>query len=240
MDLPKEPTPRREGHEGRTILIYGQPKIGKSTFASKFPGALFLECEPGLSEMEVYKVQTYTWSAFLDACAAIAAGKHDFKTIVVDTCDNAYIYCTEYILKQHGIAHEDDLKRGKGWAFVRAEWHRVLAKLAGLPYTLIMVSHARENEIETRTGKIVKTFPSLPSRARGTLLGLVDIIALADVEVANNTASDDCDTMHVLRCRPHPAYEAGDRTGKLPDTLPLDYEAFDAALRGKEEETDAP
>ena len=30
----------------------------------------------------------------------------------------------------------------------------------------------------------------------------------------------------VLRTKPHPTYEAGDRTGRLPDVLPLDYSAF--------------
>jgi hypothetical protein len=34
----------------------------------------------------------------------------------------------------------------------------------------------------------------------------------------------------VLRTKPAKHYEAGDRTGRLPETLPLDYAAFTAAL----------
>ena len=30
----------------------------------------------------------------------------------------------------------------------------------------------------------------------------------------------------VMRTKPHPTYEAGDRTGRLPEQLPLDYDAF--------------
>jgi len=33
----------------QTILLYGSPKLGKSSFASKEPGSLFFECEPGLN-----------------------------------------------------------------------------------------------------------------------------------------------------------------------------------------------
>ena len=36
----------------------------------------------------------------------------------------------------------------------------------------------------------------------------------------------------VLRTKPHPTYEAGDRTGRLPEMLPLDYAAFNSAFSG--------
>lgn len=107
----------------QTILLYGSPKLGKSSFASKAPGSLFLECEPGLNHLEVYKVPTYSWEAFLEACKLVAKGDHNFKTIVIDTVDNVTIE-------------------------------------------------------------------------------------------------------RVVRTKPHPTYEAGDRTGRLPELLPLDYEHF--------------
>ena len=31
----------------QTILLYSAPKLGKSTFAGRFPEAIFFECEPG-------------------------------------------------------------------------------------------------------------------------------------------------------------------------------------------------
>ncbi len=34
----------------------------------------------------------------------------------------------------------------------------------------------------------------------------------------------------VLRTKPHPTYEAGDRTGRLPEIVPLDYDAFVSAF----------
>ena len=33
----------------QSILLYGVPKLGKSSFASQFPEARFFECEPGLN-----------------------------------------------------------------------------------------------------------------------------------------------------------------------------------------------
>ena len=39
-----------------TILNYSAPKFGKSTWASKFPEAIFFECEPGLNHLEAEAV----------------------------------------------------------------------------------------------------------------------------------------------------------------------------------------
>jgi vancomycin permeability regulator SanA len=76
---------------------------------------------------------------------------------------------------KHGIDYEGDMAHGKGWALVKNEWHRVLTRLASLPYGLILISHAVDKTIETRTGEFTKTQPSLPDRARNVVLGLVDI-----------------------------------------------------------------
>lgn len=209
----------------QTILLYSAPKLGKSTFASRFPEAIFFECEPGLSHLEVFKVPTYTWEDFLAACNLVAQGDHPFKTIVIDTADNAFKFCSEHVCGKHGIEYEGDMGHGKGWALVKNEWHRVLTRLASLPYGLILISHAQDKTIETRTGEYTKTQPSLPDRARNVVLGMVDMILYCDA-VPRKDASGNVMIDRMMRTKPHPTYEAGDRTGRLPDPLPLDYDAF--------------
>jgi hypothetical protein len=209
----------------QTILLYSAPKLGKSTFASQFPEALFFECEPGLNHLEVFKMPTYKWEDFLEACKLAAKGDHQFKTLVIDTVDNAFKMCSEYVCSKHGIDYEGDLGHGKGWALVKNEWHRVLTRLASLPYGLILISHAQDKTIETRTGEYTKTQPSLPDRARNVVLGLVDIILFGD-SMPKKDASGNVTVERVLRTKPHPTYEAGDRTGRLPELLPLDYQSF--------------
>jgi hypothetical protein len=225
VTLPTQRTKPTTDLGKQTVLLYSAPKLGKSTFASRWPDAVFFECEPGLSHLEVYKVPTYTWDDFLAACKLVAQGNHPFQTIVVDTVDNAFRSCTEAVCGKHGIEYEGDMAHGKGWALVKNEWHRVLTRLASLPYGLILVSHAVDKTIETRTGEYTKTQPSLPDRARGVVLGLVDMILYGDA-VPRKDAAGNVTIDRVLRTKPHPTYEAGDRTGRLPDVLPLDYDAF--------------
>ena len=96
-------------------------------------------------------------------------GRHPFKTIIVDTVDNAYRMCADHVCAKFKIEHESDLGYGKSWALINNEFHRVHTKLAFLPYGLFLVSHSVEREIETRTGKytrIVRTLPDKPSPVR--------------------------------------------------------------------------
>ncbi|MCA9173058.1 MAG: ATP-binding protein [Planctomycetales bacterium] len=225
LTLPKQRTKPITELDKQTILLYSAPKLGKSTFASRFPEAIFFECEPGLSHLEVYKVPTYKWEDFLAACKLVAQGNHPFKTIVIDTADNAFKFCSEYVCGKHNIEYEGDMGHGKGWALVKNEWHRVLTRLASLPYGLVLISHAQDKTIETRTGEYTKTQPSLPDRARNVVLGLVDMILYCDA-VARKDATGNVIIDRVMRTKPHPTYEAGDRTGRLPEMLPLDYDAF--------------
>ncbi len=148
---------------------------------------------------------TYSWEAFLEACKLVAKGDHNFKTIVIDTVDNAFKMCSDYVCAKHGIEYEGDMGHGKGWALVKNEWHRVLTRLASLPYGLILISHAVDKTIETRTGEYTKTQPSLPDRARNVVLGLVDIILYGD-SIAKKDAAGNVTIERVVRTKPHPTY----------------------------------
>ena len=44
-----------------SMLIYGQPKIGKSTFCSRFEHALFMATEPGLNYLKTKNVRVNDW-----------------------------------------------------------------------------------------------------------------------------------------------------------------------------------
>jgi len=166
-----------------------------------------------------------SWEELLAACGEIAEGKHPFKTVILGTVDNAYRMCSDYICAKFKIEHESDLGYGKGWALINNEFHRVLTKLAFLPYGLFLVSHSQEKEIETRTGKYIRIIPTLPDKARKIVLGMVDLILFCDLEVTSDESGKPV-YRRVMRTKPSPHYEAGDRTGRLPDTIDLNFQAF--------------
>jgi hypothetical protein len=227
--LPTAKTAPKPNLADLTVLAYGQTKIGKSDFCSHAEGALFLATEPGLNALDVFQVPIQTWDELLDACAEIVAGQHPFKTVIIDTVDNAYKFCTDHILKKFKIEHESDLGYGKGYAIVNNEFQRVLTKLAFLPYGLFLVSHAKQIDVETRTGKYTRIVPTLPDKARKIVLGMVDMVLYCDLEESFGQNGEKS-TRRVIRTKPNRDYEAGDRTGRLPETLDLDYAEFYAAF----------
>jgi hypothetical protein len=225
MPLPTTKTQPKPDLADLTVLVYGQTKIGKSTLCSQADSALFLATEPGLNALDVYQVPIQSWEDLRKACAEIVEGNHPFKTVILDTIDNAYKFCTEYILAKFKVEHESDLGYGKGYALVNNEFQRVLTKLAFLPYGLFLISHAKEMEVDSRTGKYMRVVPTLPDKARKIVLGMADMVLFCDLEAITGEKGEQS-MRRVIRTKPSLYYEAGDRTGRLPETLDLDFGKF--------------
>ncbi len=230
--LPIKSTPPKISVDSVSMLIYGRSKIGKSTWCSHAPSALFLATEPGLNSLNVFQVEIRSWRDLQLACQELQTGEHEFKTIVIDTIDNAYALCSQHICAKHKVKHESDLAYGKGFHLVNAEFLRLLTKLAFLPYGLYLVSHAQEREIDTRTGKRTRMMPSLPGKAAQIVTGLVDIILFCDTHAEKNGDGKSVER-RVMYTKPTEFYDAGDRTGRLPDTIPLNYDGFVEAFNSE-------
>ena len=230
MPLPTEKTRPKRALSDVSMLLYGPSKIGKSTFASHAPDGIFLATEPGLNALEVYQYPITSFPEFLEACAELAAGQHDFKTIIVDTLDMLYRLCAEDVCQKRGLEHESDGARGKAYGLIKNELYRVLTKLAHLPYGLILISHSQDRDLETRTGKTTRTVPTIPESFRQMIIGLVDLILYCDVEVEQAEDGQQC-CRRVVRTKPNPNHDAGDRFGFLPEVMDLDFAAFERAFR---------
>lgn len=223
--LPKEKTKPITDVNRLTVLVYGAPKIGKSTMCSHAEGAVFLATEAGLNSLEVFQVPITSWEEFLAACAELAEGKHSFRTVIIDTLDAAYSLCAAHVLRKNGVTHESELPYGRGYALISNEFTRVLSKLSFLGMGKIYVCHASEIDIESRTGKTTRIVPSIPERIRKTVLATVDVIGYADLDMAPGPDGKPM-IRRVMRTKPHPNFEAGDRTGRLPETIDLDWGRF--------------
>ncbi len=233
--LPTTRTPAVEALSEQTILIHGAEKIGKSTFAAGFPDALFFPTEPGLRNLEVYQVPAdgsgiKSWEQFLLAMGVvftkIQEGQFPFKTLVIDTVDNLWKLCCDYICKKRNVQTIGDLGHGKGWALAGMEFERVLRAAMQLRVGVVLISHTRERETETEGGVIVKAMPDLPNTARRVVMALVDMILFFVPMQVKRGEGEVPTEVRVIRTKPSPAYEAGDRTGKLPETILLNYDKF--------------
>lgn len=237
--LPTEKSKKQEDLKRLCILLYGAPKIGKSTWASNAEGAVFLATEAGQNSLEVFKIPEdvgcmATWQEMLDAQQLLLTQKHAFKTVVIDTIDQAYHLCSKHMLEKFGKIHESDLGFGKGFTIVTNELYRYIGNFIANRFGVIMISHATEKTIELPSGQeIQRMVPTLMANARRAVMGMVDAILYAEVNVSRKEDGTPLYT-RVLRTKATTNYEAGDRMQPpLPPTIPLDYGKFVEAWKNR-------
>lgn len=163
------------------IFLYGQRKIGKTTLATCFPAALHLFFEPGGKGVETYAMEITSWDALKQIAELMYTPAADlYKNIVLDTADIMYDQCMQYMMMMElGGLHPGEISDyGASWKKVRAEFTKVVSRLAKCGKGLIVISHAKETEIKTRFhGDWTKIIPTLPGQAIEFLTGFADINA---------------------------------------------------------------
>lgn len=213
------------------LLIYGPPKIGKTTLCSGFPETLFLATEKGYTSHNVYAKDIVSWEQFKDVVLNVIEGKHNFKTIAIDTIDLLFKLCNEHICDDLGIAHVSDEDWGKGYNMVNTEFEKWLNKLFLTDYGIIMISHTQMKELTTFNGKTSKIMPSLPNQARKVIIPKVSVIGLMKMKTFK-VEDNQFIEKRVLSFKQSSIEEAGDRDGVFPDEVVLsknphkNYEVF--------------
>ncbi|HEY3376259.1 MAG TPA: ATP-binding protein [Armatimonadota bacterium] len=222
MALPTQKTPPKSDFRDMLTLLYGLPGAGKSTLLSNADGALFMATEPGLNSLEVFQQPITSWRDFNNTACDILEGGHDYRSIIIDTADNAVKFCSEFICEQWKIKHPSDLPMGKGWSLITNEFMRVINSLALGGYGVYLVSHAKTEEIKTRTGTYTRTVPTLSGKSGEGIVGLVDMIFFMDSDETEGSEGAVI-PQTVLRTKPSQYYVAKDRTGRLPDPFVIEY-----------------
>ena len=201
--------------------IYGLPKAGKSTFASKFDDAIFIATEPGHKFLSVYKVDVQSWMDIKDTLRNLIREEHNFQTIIIDTVDNAFEMCSKHVCNELGISHESEEGYGKGWTAVKKEFKHVIDSVAQRGFGLVFISHSKQLEKEEKGVKFPYTDNSLTNSAKNYVNGLCDFIFFA--------FTDD-EGKHWLRTKGTKNINAGDRSGRLPEVIAMDIDVLKKEL----------
>lgn len=177
FQLPTERSEPEEDLGAYTWLIFGDKKIGKTSLTALFGKALHLFTEPGGKALRVYPVVIDDWRKFKKAVAKLK--KDDtFDTVVVDIVDKLYPMVEDYTCEKLVISDLSEEDWGKGWRENRKEFERVLGDLLNSGKGIVFISHAQEQEVETRDGKTYdRMMPTMHKRMRDTIESVVDIWA---------------------------------------------------------------
>lgn len=214
--------------EDMITLIYGAPKVGKSTFCSQFDSPLFLDSEAGLRSLSTYNVSIGSWEDVIEVYKELLAlkksGKMPYKTLVFDTIDNFYTYCMEHTCKANKINHPSDLDYGKGWNMVKVAFVNAMNAFKALGLGVVYVAHTVEKEIRTRAGSYTRYDAAIAGQAYNVITASCDFILYAAIE-----SIPEGGERRILHTKPCEYWNAGDKTGRLPPEIELNANAFLAA-----------
>lgn len=227
----------------RTIL-YGAPKVGKSTFGSEADAPVFVTTEDGVANIPVDQTpMAKTWDEFLANVKALATDKHSYKTLVIDTLNGAAALAAQHVCRK---LFKDDwgpkgfTAFGQGWSATSEEMRALIDPLDTCRERgmwILMLAHTGLQSVKNPLeGDFTKYAPDVDRKIWARFHGWADIILRADFEytVLNSNGGKGKaigTSTRILRSEGSAAEDAGCRVGyNLPAVLPLEWHAFTAAL----------
>ena len=211
-----EPTVISRDLKGKYLLLYGKPKTGKTTMASRFPKNLLIAFEKGYNAIDGIKaVDVNKWSEFRQILRQLEKPEAQamYDTITIDTTTIAYEMCEQFVCSQNGVQSIRDIPWGQGWTLVKKEFESCLRKITMLNYGLVLIS-----QIEILA-------PSMPKRCYEVVNQIVDIIGYIATEW-----DDDGNSQRWLYTRQTPTVMAGSRFPYLAPKIKLGYDELVAAI----------
>lgn len=227
--LELQPSVINRSLSGKTILLAGAPKIGKSEWCATSPRTLIFDLENGYNaHPNVYKVPITKWSDIKMYLQQLKKEelKEKFDNIAFDTISVAWDLCTQFICSQNGVSKIGEIPYGAGYKSRDDEFANTLRSFVMLDFGLILTCHVKETTIGTKDDvDIVALRPDLDKRCLPIVNSLVDVIG-----VIQQTWNENGESERWLLTKATPTITAGSRWAHLDSRIPFGYKYLEAAI----------
>ena len=219
----------------KSVLIFGSPKVGKSTFAAKANDVLFFNFENGTEflPMDHEPIPIHQWTDFKKYLKQLRDPEIQkmFPIIVIDTVTIAAQLYERYICSTQNVEQIKDIPYGAGYAMPSQEFFNVFHEISMMGYGIIYLAHTKtqySEYLDEKGERIQQVTADVDKRIFSVLNGMCDIIGYAEKQYdpINKTMQrvlyvdpDTPDKVTGGRCCQH-----------FPKVIPLDYHIFMAEL----------
>ena len=170
------------------IMIYGSEGVGKSTFGASAPGAIFVQTEDGLGEINCKKFPlAHSVAEVLSELTALRDEPHDFQTVVIDSADWLERLIFDEVCREYGVRsiEKADGGYGRGYTHALTHWRKVIALLQELRdkrnMMVILVAHAKVERFEDPENAAYDRYtPRLHKHAASLIAEWVDAVLFAN------------------------------------------------------------
>ena len=236
----------------RTIL-FGEPKIGKSTFASNAPGVVFIPTEDGISGLDVMQLPSdgvcHSWEDVLKAIRVLLETDHDRKWVALDTINGVADLCAKHVCDRDFGGNWESRKGqegfnawGRGDKAAAQEFKRLLSGLDMLREKkgmgCILLAHQGLQRSGNALGEDFQKFTAdIHKNSWSLLVGWADHIAHAcrdymvhvpqGKEDSGKGVAKEMSTTRWLVFEGGPGRDAGARAGyDMPDRIELSWSTY--------------
>lgn len=226
------------------VLIYGQPSVGKSSFAANAPKPIFLDVEGGTRNLNVTRAPekyTTSWAGALAFLNALLLEPHDYKTLAIDSLDWLEPMVWQHVCKENDWVSIESPGYGKGYVAALAEWNRLKATLINLRQkrgmNIVLIAHAHVKTINDPTldAAYDRFQMKLNDKATALFREFVECLLFARFETFVKQSKSGKgkafgDGTRVMLTENRPAFDAKNRFN-LPFEMTLDWSEFEKACQ---------
>jgi hypothetical protein len=126
----------------KIMLLYGPPKIGKTTMLSKLDNCLIIDTEKGARMVGGHIIEASNRKELINVIKEAKAG-HSFKYIALDTIDKVVQWAESAVCEEHQVSALADLPFGKGWGLARDKVMNTIRTLSDTCDHLILIGHRK-------------------------------------------------------------------------------------------------
>jgi len=222
-------------HKPPRILIYGPPKMGKSTFASLAPAPVFIQTEDGLDAIDVPAFPlAQSFGDVLNSIEQLATVDHDRQTVIMDSADWLERLIHNQVCKEQNVKSLESIGYGKGYVFAIDLWRQYIDAMNYLrdnkSMVVINIAHSQIKRFENpETDAYDRYQIKMHDKASALLMENSDVILFVNEQV-NITKSQEGfskrvraigEGERVLYTESRPSFVAGNRFS-LPAEIPFD------------------
>lgn len=192
--LPRTPLPP-ETQDPRVLILYGAPKVGKTTVLSQLQGCLIVDLEDGTDYVSALKVKAHNMDELEAIAMALRNPPNQYPYIAIDTVsameDWAEIRGTQrYKLNPTGKNFKGDsvleLPHGHGYLWLRLAFQELLGMFSGTTRRLILVCHLRDKFIDKGGQEVAVKDLELTGKIRNITASKADTIGYMYRNLATN------------------------------------------------------
>ena len=191
-----------------TLLLYGAPKVGKTTMLSQLDDCLIIDTEKGSRMIEGYIQEVNSRDELIETLIAIKESKDvKYKYIAIDTIDKVAEWAERRVCEEEGVNSIADLAFGKGYGLVREKVAKTISHFKEVAEHLIIIGHRKVAYAVTEGNPIV-----IPESL--DLTGKLKNVIMAGCDAIGYVYRDDKENL-MVSFKANDSIEAGSRCSHL-------------------------